>query len=179
MKKIIFLFIYFSIIASCAVSNRIIQMGDQNKELKSFKLVQNPDAYSLGEKNDQSVRSKIKLASTFLFEERQNGRPRVTVNYGKVPALKSRTELFYKLDGEIIQVDSNNQLTDGRFIIPENLWVSIVHAQKIQCSLHRKKEVIDIELNQSERNKLAEFFQLAIDQLTVKFPAIPEGKKKW
>lgn len=179
MKKIIFLFFYFPILASCAVSNRIIQTGDQNKELKSFKLVQTPDAHSSGEKDGQARGQKVKVTSTFLFEERQNARPQITVNYLILSALKTYTELFYKLDGEIIKVGSNDQMTDGRFTLPENLWVSIVHSQKIQCSLQSKKEEIDIELNQSQRNKLAEFFQLAIDQLAVKFPAIPKGKKKW
>jgi hypothetical protein len=182
MKRFIFLLLYISVSASCSVSKTVIKADGPKKELKGFKLVQTPHAYFSVEKIDLTARKKVKITSTYLFEERKDVHPQITVKFKLLPAMKanmSDAELLYNLDGEIIKIASEGQMADGRFIIPENLWVSLRHAQQIHCSLKSKEVGIDMELNPSERNKLAEFLQLAIEQRDLKFPPIPEGKKKW
>lgn len=180
MKRLIFLLTCVSILASCSVSNRIMKVSNPNKGLKSFRLVQTPDAYF--SVDNQTGRTKVKLISTYLFEERKNEHPYIKVNFTIVSTLNTKmpdTELLYNLDGETIKVASEDKMKRGLFIVPENLWVSIVHAQKMQSSLKSGNERIDLELNPSEKNKLVEFFEQAIHQRDVQFPAIPEGKKKW
>lgn len=180
MKRLIFLLTAVSIVAACSVSNRIIKVKNPNKGLKSFRLVQTPDAYS--SVDNEKVHSKVKLISTYLFEERENAHPQIAINFTVVSPLKSKmpdAELFYNLDGEKIKVASEDKMKTGLFIVPENLWVSVVHAQKIKCILKSSHEGVEMELNPSERNKLSEFFQSAINQRDIQFPAIPPGKKKW
>lgn len=180
MKRLIFLILNVSILVSCSLSNRIVKVDNPNKGLKSFRLAQTPEAYS--SVDNQTGQSKFKLISTYLFEERKEAHPQITINFTIVSPLKNRmtdTELFYNLDGETIKVASEDKMKQGLFAVPENLWVSIVHAQKIQCSLKSRNEKIEMELNSKEKNKLSEFFHRAIDQRDLQFPAIPEGKKKW
>ena len=180
-KSLIFLIIVF-ISASCAVSNRIIKMDGPDKESKGFKLIQSPAAYSTSENGTLTGRLKVKVTSTYFFEERGKEHPVITVSFRISPSsrtLDTDAELSYNINGEIIKVGSKIQLKVGQFIIPENLWVSLVHSQKLNFSLKGTKEVIDFELDESEKNKLSEFFKRSIDRRDLLFPEIPEGKKKW
>ena len=182
MKKSIILLLFVSILASCSIPNRIIKKDDSNDKTKSFKLIQTPDAYSLGKKGPIKGRSYFNVTSTYLFEEKENGHPEITVSFKILPPSHANdldSVLFYNLDGEIIKVASKDQMTDGQFTIPENLWVSFVHSKKIRCYFYSMKEDIDLELKKSERNKLVEFFREAIARRDIQFPAIPKGKKKW
>jgi len=182
MGKSIILLLYVSILVSCSIPNRIIKKDDPNDKIKSFKLIQTPDAYSLGKKSPVKGRSYFNVTSTYLFEEKENGRPEITVNFRILPSSHSNnldSVLFYNLDDEIIKIASRDQKRDGEFIIPENLWVSFIHSKKIRCYFYSMKEDIYLELKKSERNKLAEFFRKAIVRRDLLFPAIPKGKKKW
>ena len=182
MKKSIFLLLYVSILASCSIPNRITKRDEPHNKMKSFKLIQTPDAYSFGKKDPIKGRSYFNVTSTYLFEEKEKEHPQITVNFKILPPSHSNnldSVIFYSLDGEIIKVASKNQMTNGQFIIPENLWVSFVYSKKIRCYFNSMKEDIDLEFKKSERNKLAEFFRRAIERRDAKFPSIPEGMKKW
>lgn len=71
------------------------------------------------------------------------------------------------------------QLMSREFVVPENLWSSIVHSKTILYRLYIGREGIDVELTTSEMNKVREFFNLVIRQHDTLLPAIPEGLKKW
>lgn len=181
MKKLLLLLITVFISVSCAVSNRIIKMEDPD-EPKGFKLIQSPSAYSSGKNSGTTERLKVNVTSTYLFEEKGKEHPVITVCFRILTSsltLNTDAVLSYNLNGEIIKVDSKDQMTAGNFIIPENLWVSLVHSPKLNFSLKNKKEIIDFEMNESEKNKLLEFIQLSIERRDLLFPEIPEGKKKW
>ena len=157
-------------------------MDDPEKESNGFKLIQSPAAYSTLENGAPSARSKVKYTTTYIFEGRGKEHPVITVSFKISPSsrtLDPDAELSYNINGEKIEVGGKNKMSVGKFIIPENLWVSLVHSRKLNFSLKNKKEIIDFELNESEKIKLSEFIQLSIDRRDLNFPEIPEGKKKW
>jgi len=79
-----------------------------------------------------------------------------------------------------ISTENNTcQLMKREFIVPENLWVPIVHSKEIFYRLYLGKDGIDVKLNASEISKVKEFFQKAIQQRDTDLPPIPEGLKKW
>lgn len=81
---------------------------------------------------------------------------------------------------QTISTENNSyQLMKREFIVPENLWVSIVHSQEIFYRLYVGKDGIDVKLNASEISKLKEFFQMVIQQRDANLPPVPEGQKKW
>ena len=182
MKKWIPLLLCLLILAACKVSNRIIQMDEPNKEMKTIRLVQTPQAYLSGEPATTGSRRKLKVSSTYLFDEQPKGHPEITATISISPSSPFNvlySVMSFNFDGETIKLISEDQVTNGRFIVPENLWVSFVHSQKILGKLQSTNAEIEIEWNQSEKNKLSGFFKLAINQREVQFPAVPEGKKKW
>lgn len=71
------------------------------------------------------------------------------------------------------------QLMARQFIIPENLWVAIVHSGEIHYRLYFGREGIDIELTNAEANKVKEFFSRIIRYSEANFPVTPEGQMKW
>lgn len=182
MKRLIFLPLYVFLLASCSIPNRITKVDNSNKKTKSFKLIQKPEAHSLGKNGPIEGRSYFNVSSTYLFKENINRHPEITVSFRILPKSRSNSldsVMFYYLDGESIRLVSKYKRREGRFILPENLWVSFAHSKKIRCNFNAIKEGINIELNESETNKLAEFFQLAIERRDLQFLAIPVGKKKW
>lgn len=76
--------------------------------------------------------------------------------------------------------ESNNvQLMNRQYSVPENLWISVVHSEKIGYRLYLGKEGIDVKPNPKETAKLKEFFSKAIQRRDDAIPAIPPGKAKW
>lgn len=71
------------------------------------------------------------------------------------------------------------QLMVREFIIPENLWVAIVHSSEIHYRLYLGREGIDIELTTAGANKVKEFFSRIIRYSEANFPVAPEGQMKW
>jgi hypothetical protein len=182
MRKSIFLLLLASFLASCAVSNRIIEIDDPYKEIKSIKLIQNPMAFS-SEKIGRVSSRKYSITSIYLFEEKQNGRPEITVDIRIITPLRTDeldSVMFFNLDNEKIRIVSEDQkLMSRQFIVPENLWVPFVFSQDIQLRLYLGKQGIDVKLSLQEILKLKQFFKRAIQRRDFLFPAIPEGKKKW
>lgn len=86
-------------------------------------------------------------------------------------------------NGAALTDESGNSLVlDLRFVVPENLWVSIANASQIQYRFYKGKEGIDVKLNQKETEKLKYFFGRACTLRDAAFPAIPAnppGLKKW
>jgi hypothetical protein len=63
-----------------------------------------------------------------------------------------------------------------QFTVPENLWLYMVTAEKIQYRLYIGKEGIDVKLNPTETTKLHEFFSQAIKCRTEIVPSVSQGK---
>lgn len=218
MTKSIFLLLLVSFMTSCVVSNRIVEIDDPYKEIKSIKLAQDYVAHSV-EKNGRSFSRDV--ATTYLMEQIKKDRPILTAKFvitTPISADELDSVLYFSLDGEKISLVSNDykykqfdqssianvtapvtktknntdknldtvvsvnksyQVMNRQFIIPENLWVSFENSQEIRCRLYLGKEGIDIKLNQPQKNRLVELIIRAEQIRDEKFPAIPEGQKKW
>jgi hypothetical protein len=182
MKNSIFFFFATAFLTSCAVSNRIRPMNDSPNDLKHFGLTQVLETHSAENVASTKGRPDFKISSSYLFEEKKNRRPLVTVNFlilNQESTAKLQPDKFIELDNEKIRIDSDNKMKNQFNIIPENLWSSIIHAQKIGWILYSGKEAINLHISQLETTKLKEFFGQAIEQRDAKFPAIPPGHKKW
>lgn len=192
MKPSVFLLWTVFILTSCATSNRIIEKDDSYKEIQSIWLTQSPNAIPIEEPGRLSVRQHYPFTSVYLFEEKNTKRPvmslgiRITAPVGS-EALDS--VMFLSLDDERIRIVSaeykstaeNNsyQLMNRQFSVPENLWVSVVHSQKIGYQLYLGKDEIDVKLNATETAKLKEFFSRAVQRRDATIPTLPPGKVKW
>jgi len=76
----------------------------------------------------------------------------------------------------IITENGSYQLMSQQFTVPENLWLYMVTAEKIQYRLYIGKEGIDVKLNPTETTKLHEFFSQAIKCRTEIVPSVSQGK---
>lgn len=117
---------------------------------------------------------KIKLISADSSQKKIGKRPNTTSSVSV--ATDDKTE------EQIITTTTENgsyQLMFHQYRVPENLWVSIANTEKILYRLYIGKEGIDVKLSSAQSAKLKEFFNRAIQQNKMSFPAIPEGQKKW
>lgn len=96
-------------LTSCAVSNRIVKIDDQYKEMKSIKLIQNPKTIS-AEKTGSASNRRFSLTSTYLFEEVQNARPEITLDIQIITPLRTDeidSVMFFSLNNEKIRLVSD------------------------------------------------------------------------
>jgi len=84
---------------------------------------------------------------------------------------------------DITGIDTIATSRSGRlkksFVIPENLWVPIIHANTVKYKIKNEEKEIEIKLSQSEKSMLDKFLGMTIKDRNDRFPAIPEGQKKW
>jgi len=180
MKHSVFIFWILLFLVSCSAPNRIVAIDKDGMELKNIKLTQRCTASPVGEEH-HSLRPKI--AITYLFEAGKKDRPKITVDFRpnsfKNPE-KTNAAVFLNLENEMIRILSENQdLAGSLFVVPENLWISLVHSQEISYRIQIGSKEMDVKLSSAQSAKLKEFFNRAIQQNKASFPAIPEGQKKW
>lgn len=65
------------------------------------------------------------------------------------------------------------------FSVPENLWDSISHSEKIAFRIYLGKEGVDVKLRASNQLRLNEFFARASQKRDAGFPSLPEGQMRW
>lgn len=185
MKQRVFLLFAVYIFSACSVSNRIIEIDDPYKKTKSIKMVQAPDVYSGEIQSGWIGRPLYNFTSTYLFEEKNNYRPEIKVDFQIVTPIHTDeldSVIYFVLDNEKIRIvseDNSYQLMTRQFIVPENLWISIANSKTVLYRLYIGKDGIDVKLNLSETAKLKKFFNQAIQRRDAIIPAIPEGQKKW
>lgn len=186
MKKILFILFAWLLLNSCCTINKVIEVDDQYREIKSIKLRQQPSAYSFERNGHLGGRSSYYLTTNLISEIKSGVKPEVKIDFQFITVIRSDeldSVMYLVLDREKIKLVSTNyifkQLMSREFIVPENLWVSIVHSKTVLYRLYIGREGIDVELTDSEMNKVREFFSRVIQQRDAMFPAIPEGKMKW
>jgi hypothetical protein len=171
---------------SCVTTNRIITIEDSFKEINGIKLLQKPQAVSSEKTGSFGDRKYFDLAVNYLFQKTKTGQSVLIAEFQmqklmRVDELDSI--LILDLDHEKVKLIStenkSSPLMNRKFIVPENLWVSIVHSQEIDYRLYAGKQEVDVKLNTSETAKLKEFFQKAIQQREANLSPVPEGQKKW
>ena len=176
------------ILASCATANRMVEINDSSKGIKSFSLDQNPKAFSTETAGQEFFHT---FTSTYIFEENGKNRPVVSASFQvKTPFKVDKLDsvLFINLNDEKIRIvinqpistaKENDQLKSLIFAVPENIWASIAGADKIQYWLKFGKEEIDVNLSLPETTQLKKFFRNVGARRDTLFPAVPEGHKKW
>ncbi len=186
MKIILFILFACLLLNSCSTINKVIEVDDQYKEIKSIKLRQQPSAYSVEKNGHLGGRSSYNLTANLISEIKSGIIPDTKIDFQFITGIRSDeldSVMYLVLDLEKIKLVSANykykQLMSREFIVPENLWVSIVHSKTILYRLYIGHEGIDVELTDSEMNKVREFFSRVIQQRDTLFPSTPEGKMKW
>lgn len=195
MKQILLFAFIFLTLASCRVYNRIGNFSEPSNEMKRLTLKQNPHA-RLAEKADvvPELKQSYAFISSFGYKQVANERPEISADFQlRTPGLSGLPDsvLYFILNGEKIKLlvhepglknTSAVRWQNLHFLVPENLWVSVANAQKIQYRLTEGKREIDVILNPAETGKLKQFFAQACALRDAAFPAIPAnppGLKKW
>lgn len=200
MNKAISIILYALFLTGCMTSNRITY---DEGPLKSIRLTQSPDAFSMDVNDNLSKLPEAKVLSIYRYEEKKTARPEVTVDFKLIKLFSNSMQdsvIYMNLDNENIKLiaSTNNKKTSEKnlslstsdknthameknlqVIIPENLWIPIVHARNISYKISSGKEKVVIQLKKSEKIKLIEFLMRSIKYKDEKFSAIPEGQKKW
>lgn len=175
LKHFLFLIIYLLVLAGCSTYNRI--HTNQENGLKVMYLFQLPSVHSHQENQPLAGNSPRKVNLDYLYAQRDKTPPIITMG---CKAEQSGDELPDSIFTVILEgEDVRLSVLEGRYIIPENLWVPMFHAQDIRYKLAQGAQEVVIKLNPKEREKLHVFFKKAINLRDQVFPAIPEGQKKW
>ena len=198
MKRLVYLLLSAFLLVGCSVTNRIVVTDHKEGGLKSIRLIQSPEVRAEGAEKGLSGSSYKDVTILYLFEEKTAVRPQVTLEADLSPEIKAgeaEGAILMALDHEDIPltfydsvIDSLQRKSDlsakGRFrpkyLIPENLWLSIVHSKEISYRISvGEKGFVNIYLDQKQKDKVSEFMKMAIRQRDVRFPAVPEGQVKW
>lgn len=198
MKKYAVYIFGLFFLTACAVTNRLYETFDRDTKQTSLVLKQTLKAFA-DKKPDQEVQretNRKKITAVFAYNEQKDKRPVVSVSFNTGPNA-NRTEadsvMILLLEHEKFRIICDKTEPSGsgkgkksihpgssvQFTIPENLWVSVVHAGSIGYQLSQAGNKIEVEHNHAETLKLKEFFRRAILLRDMKFPALPEGLKKW
>ncbi len=201
MKQFIVILFVACIFTACASTNRIIEINNSKKETKGFRLIQNPKAHSAKKSRNTLINQFFSIQTTYLFEERTAQNPVLTLNFSiKKPFLAEKTDsvMFLNLDNENIRIisskstpkmaenfpavaDKNNcaGFFTNKFIIPENLWLSIANSKTLVLKLSSGNIGIEIKPDPVETARLKEFYNKAMQRRLEIIPLIPAGKSKW
>lgn len=195
MKRIVFLFVCACILTACSASGRLNKKGDNANGLKRVWLVQSYNVLLEGAKTDSLLSAVASLSAAYLYEEKTDARPQITLTLQPEPGSLDAvfdSILYINLDKEEIKLPArfskkgflqNGSASDAAlnptYIIPENLWISVVHARELFYRVKRDGQAIALVLGKSEKEALDEFLQRAMKHMDEKFPAIPEGQVKW
>lgn len=195
MKRIVFLFVCACILTACSASGRLNKKGDNANGLKRVWLVQSYNVLLEGAKTDSLLSAVASLSAAYLYEEKTDARPQITLTLQPEPGSLDAvfdSILYINLDKEEIKLPArfskkgflqNGSASDGAlnptYIIPENLWISVVHARELFYRVKRDGQAIALVLGKSEKEELDEFLQRAMKHRDEKFPAIPQGQVKW
>jgi len=186
MRPILLLLWIMFFLISCGTTNRIIEIEDSFKEIKEIKLAQNPEAHSSENIGSFGVRKNYNLKVNYLFQQLKEGQSILVAEFQmNTPVETDELDsiLFFDLDHEKVRListaNNSSHLMKREFMVPENLWVPIVHSQEIFFRLYVGKEGVDVILNASEISKVKEFFRRAIHLRDAGLPPVPEGQKKW
>ena len=195
MKRIVFLLVCACILTACSASGRLNKKDDNANGLKRVWLVQSYNVLLEGAKTDSLLSAVAGLSAAYLYEEKTDARPQITLTLQPEPGSSDAvfdSILYINLDKEEIKLPArfskNGFLQNGpasagdlrpTYIIPENLWISVMHARELFYRVKRDGQAIALVLGKSEKEELDEFLELAMKHRDEKFPAIPEGQVKW
>ena len=234
MKKLLFFLISGLLFTACSTVNKIVELDDSFKGIKTIKLSQNPDAFSVTEKSVLGGRYSYTTKISLISEAKSGESPSVVISFELLTGIRTDeldSILFFDLDQEKIKITSTNysykqfqrssssestttstesktenkntgseqkttpaktvttktsttesgtyQLMSRRFSVPENLWIPIVHSNRISYRIYLGNEGIDVKLTSLENNRVKDFFNRVIQQRDKVHQPIQDGKMKW
>lgn len=198
MKRLIYLFFSAFLLIGCSVQNRIVVTENEVDGLKKIRLVQWPEVKTENVKTGQYGPLIKDVSTIYLFEEKTASRPQMTLETVLPTGIKAgeaEGKLVMVLDNEQIPLPFSESISDSvqgqadstvrerldrKYLLPENLWPSMVHSNEISLRMIMGEETsIHFFLNQKEKDMLGEFLKMAIRQRDLRFPAVPEGQVKW
>ncbi|MBC8006131.1 MAG: hypothetical protein H7X84_11705 [Verrucomicrobia bacterium] len=195
MKRIVIMLLCAGILSACSAPSRMNKKNDAGDILKRIILVQSLHVQAQEAKTDSLLPSAESLSAVYLYEEKTNARPQITLTLRSVKESHDAeidSNLVIILDKEEIKlhvkpyINSPSQKESvspadlhPTYSIPENLWISMVHSKELYYRISKGEQAIALVLKQSEKEELDEFLKMAIKHRDARFPAIPEGQVKW
>lgn len=195
MKRIVFMLLCAGILSACSASSRMNKKNDAGEGQKRIILVQSLHVQAEKTKGDSLVFPVESVSAVYLFEEKTDARPQITLALRPVTRphnAEMDSISFVVLDKEEIKLHVRPHMSSPSqkdsasaanlhpgYIIPENLWISMVHAKELYYRVNRGEHAIALMLKQSQKKELDEFLEMAMKQRDAKFPPIPEGQVKW
>jgi hypothetical protein len=196
MIRSFFFLLLALIFSSCVTPGRIVEISGSTKDIQGIKLTQNPIARSADDAIPAINHRSHSVSMIYLVEQKKNERPNLFLDVQietTIPTDQLDSVMVINLDNEEIRIaaneckskefpksnSGNKKIISNQFLIPENLWVSIVYSDEIQYLFYLAKEGIDVKLNPKETSKLKDYFNRAIQLRDANLPLIPEGQKKW
>lgn len=198
MERLVYVLLSAILLMGCSVHNHIVVTENEEDGLKRIRLVQSPEVRA--ERAGTGLPgSSLKDASTiYLFEEKTAAKPQMTLKtdlFTDFDGDEAERKMLLVLDKEEIPLSVFENVRDSsqggedstarerieqKYLIPENLWLSIVHSEEISYRYNKGEELtVFIYLNQKEKEMLSEFMKMAIRQRDLRFPDVPEGQVKW
>lgn len=182
MRNHIIILVFAIFITSCISGGRIIETNDLNKGIESLTLIQKVSGI-LADNAAESTRSlKLTISTTYLLEIKKGEKPSLLLDIQMQTTNKPDSLILMYLDGEKIEIAASKigttRIKSLKFIVPENLWISIANTEKIRYGLSFGKEGVEVILNQKETGKLKEFLLKAMRLRDANLPPLPEGLKK-
>lgn len=111
MRNLLFVFLAAFLLNSCVSATRIAEVEDQYKESNKMKLAFVPNAFCEETIEGIQSRTRYSVNSTYLFEQKKEGRPTLTLDIQLVTAVSNKeldSVLFLNLDGEKIKLTSSS-----------------------------------------------------------------------
>jgi hypothetical protein len=179
MKHLAISILVVLLFISCSTAHRSSKSEDTSKSVKSIEMTDKLSAFPV-EINGKKTPEKIGNVKTIhRFEVEKIGKVNLSVEFLS-GALISDTGLdsvvYLLLDGEKIDIF---RISDRKFEVPENLWVSIVNSSKIEYLLPAGKDEFNLRPNQTQTKNMKFFFERAIRNRDLNLAPVQEGLKKW
>jgi hypothetical protein len=192
MKNLLQYLTILLILSACTSTNRLKMTYNKEEQQNILALKQTLQIfqdYKYGDERKNSTNLN-QVISVYILNETKDKRPEVMVGFNSKNSKRpfvTDSVLFILLNHERIRINpgvnypymGKSGLKTTQFIIPENLWISIVYAKSIGYLFYHENNGIMFNLDLSESQKLKGLFKRAIRLRDINFQELPEGMKKW
>lgn len=153
-KNHIYTAFIFLFIVSCGVNNRILEINDEFKEIKSYKLLQNPTASSSFNSGSSNGYQTFTFSSAYIYEENNSLNPLITLEIKLTASVEYYlldTVFYLMLDGEKIKLKSRN-IRNFQFELSSKTETS-ESTETIDKKTESKDEILKTENKKTKETK--------------------------